>query len=481
MNALGVDVSSRNADDPRAICRETGANRLLRGSLQRSGETLRVTWTIVDATGVQVAGDTVEGKYDEIFEIQDSLAEQVLSLFGDAVPADRAQSPPGEFAQDRYLEAVGHLVRNDNPASVDAAIEILSGLGDSPRVLATLARAYVAKRLITDDPKYGTLAMELCQRVLTSGERTAETYTTLGEINALVGKHQEAIDGFRAALSLQPDHEAAMIGLARALAESGKDHEAEMLYKQTIALRPNLWITHNHLGVFLLVRGRHSEAEKSFLAASALTPDNVKVLNNLGATYQQMGRHEQALKTYARSLAERPNADAYSNQGTCLFFMGRFDESADAYERATALNPDSWLLWINLADAYRWSSTRTSKAADTYAHAIALCEKDLALRPRDSQMLAILGASYAKLGDKRRAVNLATLAIKIAPTDAYTLYAAGVAFEVAGNREKAIEALSQAFERGYSREEAHRDPELREVVSDARLTGRPASAQSPMK
>jgi tetratricopeptide (TPR) repeat protein len=315
MNALHVELPARSADDPRLVCRETGANHLLRGSLQRSGDTLRVTWTIVDAAGVLVVGDAIEGAYGDLFEIQDRLVRQVMEHLGTRSPPTRDTIPSGTFHQDRYLEAIGHLVRNENPASVDAAIEILSSLGDSPIVLAALARAYLAKRMIVGDPQYGTLAMEASQRALASGERSAEIYTTLGDVNALVGRHEAAIESFRAALAMQPDYAAAMIGLASSLDSSGKDAESEAAYRAAIALRPALWIGHNHLGVFYLVRGRYLDAVKSFEDALALTPDNVRVLNNLGAAHQQMGRHEDALETYSRSLAERPNAVAYSNRG----------------------------------------------------------------------------------------------------------------------------------------------------------------------
>jgi len=228
-------------------------------------------------------------------------------------------------------------------------------------------------------------------------------------------------------------------------------------------------VVHNHLGVFNLERGRYPAAIRAFEAGIKLTPDNIRLLNNLGATYQQMGRQEEALKVYARSLSERPNADAYSNRGTCLFFMGRYDESADDFERATALNPDSWLYWINLADAYRWSSTRTSKARETYARAIELCEKDLALRPRDAHSLVMLAASYAKLGDPTRAANLASLAVDLAPKDAFTIYVAGVAFEIAGDREKAIRCPPKALDFGDGGHEMAGDPELREISKDPRL------------
>jgi len=471
MNVSGINASTGGDGDPRVICRETGANRLLRGSLQRSGETLRVTWNIVDATGVQVAGDALQGNYVDLFALQDRLAAQVIDVFGGSMPQKGQATSRGEFRQDRYLEAVGYLVRNENPASVDAAIEILTGLGESGTVLATLGRAYLAKRMITSDPKYGTLALETCQRALATGERSAEIYTTLGEVKGLVGKQQEAIDAFRSALQMEPDYGDAMIGLARALADSGDLAQAEQTYKQAIALRPNYWVAHNHLGVFYLVRGRYPEAIKSLEAAIALTPDNVRVLNNLGALYHQTGRHEDSLRTFARSITERPNADAYSNRGTCLFFLGRYDESADDFERATALNPDSWLLWVNLGDAYRWSSTRKAKTREAYTRGIALGEKDLALRPRDGSSLGTLAATWAKLGDPQRAATLASMAVEATPDDAFALYAAGVAYELGGDRERAVATIAAALDNGYSLDEVELDPELSALRSAPGVMG----------
>ncbi len=478
MGGLGAESTAREAADPRVVCSELGANHLLRGSLQRSGDTLRVTYTIVDVAGVQVAGDAIEGKYGDLFAIQDELAERVLEIFGAESRTSGRVPGTKTFQQDRYLEAVGHLVRNENPASVDEAIEILSTLGDSPTVLATLSRAYLAKRMIEDDPKFGALAMDTCKRAMASGERNAEMYTTLGATNALVGDQQGAVDAFRAALSIQPDSADAMVGLARALSDSGREKEAERTYNQAVALRPNLWSSHNHLGVFHLVRGRYDEAIRAFNAAVALTPDNVRVLNNLGAAYQQMGRHEDALKMYARSIAERPNAIAYSNRGTCLFFMARYDESADAFERATALNPDSSILWANLGDAYRWSTTRTAKARNAYRRSIDLAEKDLALRPRDGGLLSMLASCYAKLGDARRAMTLASMAVEASPDDAYNLYGAGVAFEVAGARNRAVSTLLSSLDRGYSAQEMLRDPELKELRSEGIVAKRLSLVQT---
>ena len=181
---------------------------------------------------------------------------------------------------------------------------------------------------------------------------------------------------------------------------------------------------------------------------------------------------------YARAIAERPNAIAYSNRGTCLFFMARYDESADAFERATALNPDSSILWANLGDAYRWSTTRTAKARNAYRRSIDLAEKDLALRPRDGGLLSMLASCYAKLGDARRAMTLASMAVEASPDDAYNLYGAGVAFEVAGARNRAVSTLLSSLDRGYSAQEMLRDPELKELRSEGIVAKRLSLVQT---
>ena len=82
----------------------------------------------------------------DVLEIA-ALAAAALGATATAQPGGTARPKPA-FAEDRYLEALGHLRRYENEASVDAAIRILEVLGDSPQVAAARALSDLAHHLL---------------------------------------------------------------------------------------------------------------------------------------------------------------------------------------------------------------------------------------------------------------------------------------------------------------------------------------------
>jgi serine/threonine-protein kinase len=248
--------------------------------------------------------------------------------------------------------------------------------------------------------------------------------------------------------------------------------DAEAAYKKAIALRPGYWGGHNQLGTFYLRCNRFEEAIAAFERAEKLTPDNVMIPSNIGVTYQYLGRYDEALIAYDRSIRVKPNAAAFANRGALLYYVGRYDEAVDDFRRASAMNPDYFQVWVGLADALRWSTNEKDKAPDAYLKAIELAEAELAVRSRDPLTIAMLSTCYAKTGKPAKAVRMAKLAVELAPQTAQVNFVAGVAMEIAGNRESAVRLIGHALQHGYTEEEVARDPELRALVSETDLLTR---------
>ena len=76
------------------IARDLGANLLLRGTYQRQGERVRITYSVFNTTdGMQIAAETLDGSASDLFDIQDRLAEHVAaSLRLPAAPRSRRAS-----------------------------------------------------------------------------------------------------------------------------------------------------------------------------------------------------------------------------------------------------------------------------------------------------------------------------------------------------------------------------------------------------
>ncbi|MBK9967374.1 MAG: tetratricopeptide repeat protein [Holophagales bacterium] len=455
--------------DLASVVQRTGAQLVVRGALQFQEERVRATWAVIEAGGRQLSAGTVDGSTTRLLDLQDDVARRTASSLGLAQAAAAPRGAEPAFAEDRYLQALGHLRRYENEAEVDAAVRILESLGDSAAIQAALARAYLAKRTITGERSWAERAIEASGRAARLEPGLAPVEETRGRIGLLLGRPDEAETAFQKALKAQPLSVEARLGLAMALNRLGRHEDAAREFRRAVEIQPGWWSTHSHLGVFQLTTGNLAAALDSFRTALGLSPDNTRVLDNLGVTLQQLGRHEEAIVEYRRSIEIRPTASALSNLGTCLFVLGRYAEAVKAYERAASMNPGDATLWVNLGDALRWNSEPRERTLRAYRHAIELLEADLALTPRDADRETSLALALARTGDYRRAKAHADAALAIDPGHAYVLYPAALVRLAAGDTGPALDLLARAVAAGYPTGEIVRDPELTPLRSDPRF------------
>ncbi len=454
------------ADDPAEVARRTGAEAIVRGALQFEGATVRATFSILDADGRQIAAGRAEGRNERLLAVQDEIAALAAAALG--VPAAGRPAPrAAEFAEDRYLEALGHLRRYDNEASVDAAIRILSELGGAARIEAALARAYLAKYSITEQREWAERAIAASRRAMTEDGAEAGALETLGRVERLLGRPEDAARDFERAIGERPSSVEAWLGLAGALEQLGRTAEAERAFRRAVELQPGWWGAHSHLGVFLLTQGRIEESLPSLLEAIRLSPDNTRAISNLGIAYQQLGRNEEAIIEYRRSIAIRPTAEALSNLGTLEFVRGRFAEAADAYARAVALQEDNAQLWSNLGDALRWAGGHEPEQMQAYRRAVDLLEADLAVTPGDAARNASRAVALAWIGHGEEALQHAERALELAPADGYVAYQAALVRLIRGETDAAVELLGHAVAHGYPAAALRADPELERLRSHA--------------
>jgi serine/threonine protein kinase/tetratricopeptide (TPR) repeat protein len=450
--------------NPQKAGHNLGANIVLTGSMQRDGDRLRIAYEIVDlAHGATHAGDLIEGSASDLFSIQDRLADSIAASLQLGAPAFRSTPPDTAISQTRYLEALGYLRRYDNESSVDSAIHILEELAaqsGSASVQAALGRAYLAKYQLTHDTKWATPAAAACERAIVADPQNPDVHVTLGELRRSMGRFDDAIKEYNAALAQQATNAEAILGLAETYKAKGKLPEAEAAYKKSIALTPNYWSGYNKLGGFYANHGRPSDGISMFQKVVELSPDNLRGYNNLGAMYERLGRYDEAVQVFSKSIAKRPTDQAYSNLGTCYYFLGRYADAAVAFERAAKLVPKRQVIWLNLGDAYRWVPGAEAKAAAAYDEAIGLAKTDLQLNAADNVTRARLAACLAKRGDLRSATRQISRAVSDDPTDINVMYNAGVVANVAGAKQAAAQYLKRAVDQGYSRIEIERDPEF---------------------
>jgi len=205
-----------------------------------------------------------------------------------------------------------------------------------------------------------------------------------------------------------------------------------------------------------------------FRRVADLTPDNRWGYTNQGAAYYHLGRLDQAAAMWRRTLAIQPDATAYSSLGVVAFFTGHYAESVRTFAKAVELEPQTYWMWGNLADAYRWTPGEKDRANATYARAISLAKLDLEVNPRDTDALSSLALYQTKSGEPERGCHSITQALAIAPKDVDLLGQAVEVYAVAGEQQKALDYLKSAVQSGYPRFEIEANPELARLRNDPR-------------
>ena len=463
------EVQAQHVSTVEQARREFGVNLVLTGSLQQSGEMIRITYALVDAgTRRQLRADTITAAVGDPFAVEDRVVDSVLGNLEIALqpPEKRALAEHGTqiaAAYDDYLRGRGYLQDYQKSENVENAIKMFHrALERDPRyalAYAGLGEAYWWEFRNTRNSQWVQPAVDACQQAASINDRLAAAQVCLGTVHIGTGQYEQARKEFQQALALEPTSDQAYRGLASAYQQLGKLDEAERTYRRAIELRPDYWANYNYLGTFYQRTGQFQKAAQMFEQVIRLTPANHRGYYNLGAVYYLLERWDDAEEAYRKSIALHESATAYSNLGTLHFFRGRFQDAVPNFEKAVALAPKDSLAWGNLADAYRWAPGERAKAADAYQRAIALAQEQLKIDPNFAETYAYLGLYEAKTGQKSEAGRDIEKALSLEPKNPTYTYYAAVVYHLVGNKNRSLSLLKQAVQGGYPPREIRADPE----------------------
>ena len=465
----GAPVSE--SDDLRAAARRKRVQAVIRGSVQRGGNDVRVSYALVRAAdGGTLFSNTTTRPAAELFALEDAVSSDLLSTLGHTAPP-RAQTSVaaalGPDDQRRYIEAVGLLKRVRNEQSVERAITTLESLlgnaRESGEVNALLARALLYKASLTRRPALIEQATVYAARGVTLSADNPEVHVTLGVLHNASGSYDDARQAFERALALRPNDSNALTGKAEALEGLGRAADAEAAYKSAIALHPDSAGAHMQYGAFCHARGRYTDAAAQFRRATEISPEFSIAWSNLGGALKDAGQYDAALVALRKSIDFKATSPAYSNLGGVQFLMGAYDEAERSYERAAELAPTDFVAWSNLGDARRWSRSSRDRANDAYARAVSAAQVALSVNPNDAYTRAAMAACLARSGKLDEAQNEIRRALEIDPTNPVVLYKAAVVALLRGNTDSAISWIERALSAGYPAREVQSDPEFESI------------------
>ncbi len=456
----------------RQQARAIGARMMLGGSVRRLGARVRLAYTLMDVTtGTTVAGETIDGVADEVFDLEDRLIRSLLAaLDAGSRPTATGRKPHDPAAHRSYVQALAALRRTDDPASVDAAIERLESLRDtqpdSATIYSALGRAYGIKYALRAGREWEIRAAEACQRALELDPHAPEVFVTLGELHLSTGRSDESVRAFEQAIEIRPEYPEAWSGLSLALLRANRFEDAEEACRRTIALRPNDWLGYNRLGLVLFRQGRFEAAAEPWRMATRLAPDNSLVHLNLAGAYFNTDRWDEAEVQYRRSLEIKPTSGAWAGLGSVLYYRGEVAAALDAFEQAVALDPDDARMWGNLANACDLLPGQEVRGAEALDRAIDLMLDHLEINPNLAEDWALLAKWRADRRQVEPAVKAIERALALSPEDASVMGEAIVVYHTLGDRLAALHWTGEAVSRGYGVEVLRRNPALAGLVAD---------------
>jgi protein O-mannosyl-transferase len=162
----------------------------------------------------------------------------------------------------------------------------------------------------------------------------------LGNAYALAGRLDDAMEQYRIAIRLKPDHPLAYFNIGFTLVHQSRFVEAVDVLQKAVEMRPRDADSHFILGRALFGAGRQAESIPHYEASLAVDPADAEVRRDYAVALQAVGRLPEAVREFKETIAARPGDQAaHSKLGNALMSLGRFEEALASYREAVRLLP----------------------------------------------------------------------------------------------------------------------------------------------
>ncbi len=175
-------------------------------------------------------------------------------------------------------------------------------------------------------------------------EKTAEYWFNLGVCYDKSGMCKEAIEAFKQAIRIKPDHANAHYNLGVCYSKLGMDREAMEAFKQAIRIKPDFAEAHCNLGYSYSKLGMDRGAMEAYKQAIRIKPDYAEAHLGLGVAYGKSGMYREAIEAFKQAIRIKPDyAEAHYNLGVDYLYFNDRGSALEEYKILKNLNPQ----WAN--------------------------------------------------------------------------------------------------------------------------------------
>ncbi|HEV3457489.1 MAG TPA: protein kinase [Thermoanaerobaculia bacterium] len=409
------------------VGQQLGARWILSGGFQRVGESVRVTARLSEAaTGTVLRTVKADGRFSEIFALQDRIADDLAAGLRAGLSVPRAEEETRVLAAYEALSKGLLNLRTESYEGLDRAILLF-------------------ERATALDPIYARAYVEL-----------GAAYATKADYLVSPELLERALEPLRRAIELRPDS-------------------------------PRPW---REMGMALVSLGRDEEGLATIERAIALAPEDPAILaGKARALFLARAEFAQAAALFERSLAKNPHAGWYWLQLAHCYALQRDLQRGEAAARRAVALQEAFLSGREGAHVIGASMRLGHLAAldGRHAEAVGHLQQELAFLQRVEHALrgriAIelhmrLGGAQLRLGNRDGAGAALAIAldaferrISMGADDPYTRFYAAGAHALRGDADRALDCLEKAAKvrRAFTLERAKIEPEFDNLRGDPRF------------
>ena len=452
------------------IAKQLGVAHILEGSVQKSGDAVRVNVQLIRAaTDSNLWADTFDRKLTDVFSVESEVAKAIA----DELRAHLTGREEQEIA----------AKPTDNVEAYDA---YLRGLAYTLKTYPTSANVLGAQKYLREavrlDPKFA-LGWALLSYVDARGYITQSVQPT-------VALREEARQAAETALTLQPNLGEAVLAKGAYHYFCLKDYDTAVHYfEQARQFLPNSSRIPESLAYVARRRGQWDRSESYFNEAERLDPRNLHLLTQHAVTYFQHRRLPEALRkfdqvlnitpddvdtlAYKAAIAQaegdlpraaallaslRPNADHTSALETQVYqailerrpaqIISRLKEILAKPDPALGYHNGALRFWLGWAQDVAGDH---AAAQESWRQARSELESFLKEQPENYNLIGDLALTNMGLGDKAAALALSERGIAALPVEKDVVSGAGPIETLArvaaqtGEPDRAIAALQQVL------------------------------------
>jgi adenylate cyclase len=293
------------------VAEQLGVRYVLRGSVRRAGQTVRINVQLIDATSdSNIWAERYDRDYAKIFTLQDEVIDRIVGAL--SVRLTEGEKSQISHLPTRNLEAYDFYMRAEQKVYGITTESLSEALSLYKRAIALdpeFADAYAGyARAIVDVLSFDfqnlmlsavarQQAYEAAGRALQLNPQTPRAYSVLGILQMLDRQFDEAIASVQKAIALDPNGADAQLNLAIILTYAGRHADALATMQRVFQLNPKPPSQVNdYYSLVLYMNHRYQEAVEA-VSQVPLEKHSDFALENLMMAYVRLGQTAKARKT----------------------------------------------------------------------------------------------------------------------------------------------------------------------------------------